>query len=275
MRSDLGILIEKTRFRYNKPVYVISNGSFNPGLLRKFTPDKLKISLDYPDIRHDKLRVMPGLFENILRVIQVAKEEQIPIEFIYTATTQNISELQNMADLARKQGIRLNINRYIPNTDGDVLELSTEQLKKLFKSIKELKNKGYDVAYMGGLACLTEENKNGWCGAGLTKAHINGLGHITPCMFYNKKYGTIKESLKKVRKRMEDDRKTILEKEHICWKCPKYMDKCIGDCRAYADKVNQIEGICWEAKELKQTNTDSNSPVLRAKKIIEASNAKN
>jgi len=227
--------------KFNKKIYVITNGSWNSKILDSMEnkPDALKISLDFPDERHDDYRGKKGLFNNSLYILNKAKNSGIATEILCTITKKNLGAMNDMLDFSRELHLNLSFNRYIPSSLSDPLMLDKNELKEFFGFIRKHK-----VDYVGGLSCFTGD-KGHLCTAGLNKAHITIQGYITPCMFYPQKYGTISESLRKVHERMIDARvERAMRAEEECKNCIYLGPECRGDCIPIANLYGNIKGQC-------------------------------
>lgn len=243
-------LISRIVKNSGKQIHILTNGSFDPDYLKRMEekPDALKISLDFPDDRHDRLRGRDGLFDNVVRVIETARGERIPAELVCTVTKSNIRTLSEMYGFSREHRIVVNFNRYIPSSMDDQLTLDGEQMAELFEFVRTHNG----VGYMGGLSHFAGRDRDSacFCTAGLDKAHVTVENCISPCMYYPRKYGTIRETLKKVHNRMINFRvEKAMEAMSSCRDCEFLGKQCRGDCLPIADLYGSVRGQCPKIKK--------------------------
>lgn len=245
LRADLPNIIRKVH-SYKKYVCLLTNASTPLERIIKANPDAVKISLDFPDERHDAWRGKPGLFKHVTEEVIPALKNRMPVMIVCTITKKNFSDMDKMVALAEKLGVKIVFQRYIPKTKGnnDELMLTPVQMQEMFAFIKERFNPD-KVSYYGGFGHIISGEPS-FCGAGLVKVHITSEGKITPCMFLlDKSYGTIKKEFDKTRTKIISMRKIYEESvKQTCGQCEKYPKTCAGDCMAIAFALNNPKGQC-------------------------------
>ena len=102
--------------------------------LREAGIDQFSVSLDFPDQRHDDFRVYPGLYSHLEDLIpQLAKLGHDDIVLNSCITSENLGEIEAIADKAREWGVNLCYSAYSARRTGcrDYFPGSAEQLAEL------------------------------------------------------------------------------------------------------------------------------------------------
>jgi MoaA/NifB/PqqE/SkfB family radical SAM enzyme len=148
--------------RHARRVGLVTNMVTNGFLLRKKLDtvarhiDRVCISVDHPTNRHDELRKIPGLFDEIVAATR-ALRERAPhkhIVFICTLQKANIDEktLHNLAELMADLGVLgifngLREEAATPGGDAglDAYAPSPAELEAAFTTLLQLKRRGYPI----------------------------------------------------------------------------------------------------------------------------------
>ncbi|MFX1478363.1 MAG: radical SAM/SPASM domain-containing protein [Promethearchaeota archaeon] len=211
LREDIYELIAHVDQKKAMPV-MFTNGQYltdenveklaNAGLYSLF------LSIDSPDAEeHNKLRGMPGLFEEAIEGLKKVKEKGIFANFSSYATRSGTEK--GMYKRIHKLGIELGLHNIIyfdcvptGNMLRDTSEMLTSDLSreiheysaKVFKSkiVPPLSSQAWQnsvEAYLSGIGCL----------AGNIQFYASAYGDISPCDFSPLFFGNIrKEPLKKI-----------------------------------------------------------------------------
>jgi len=102
--------------------------------LRAAGIDQFSVSLDFPDDRHDNFRCYPGLYRHLEDLIpQLARLGHDDIVLNSCITTENLGEINAIADKAREWGVNLCYSAYSARRTGcrDFLPQSPQQLAAL------------------------------------------------------------------------------------------------------------------------------------------------
>ncbi len=144
LRDDIGEIIKYAK-KLKMSVGVTTNGSFVPAKINEIKDvDFLGLSLDGPREMHDFLRG-EGQFEQIMKAIDIAKENKIRGVYINTVLTKelcsDLTKLEEVVNIAKERGIRCNfVTMYGDVREGSVIKKpSDEELRNALVKIIELK----------------------------------------------------------------------------------------------------------------------------------------
>jgi MoaA/NifB/PqqE/SkfB family radical SAM enzyme len=102
--------------------------------LRTAGVDQFSVSLDFPDERHDDFRCYPGLYHYLEDLVpRLARLGHDDIVLNSCITTQNLGEINAIADKAREWGVNLCFSAYSARRTGcrEYLPVTPEQLTAL------------------------------------------------------------------------------------------------------------------------------------------------
>jgi len=240
LRKDLFILMKFAKKR-GLLVFLATNGTLiENAFIEKFKGiiDRINISLDGASARkHDAIRGVKGSFSKSLKAIKILKKD-FNVSIAFTAHSENLSEFNAVASIAKKQDVLLTIKRFIPIGKGaqnKSLTLSKAKYKILIEEINRLrKNQGVSFGDPTSFSYEKKDNYYGGCLAGIYSLSMDFDGKLYPCTKLkislgnarNKKLSEVwqkSEILKKLRKRELGGR---------CGECPKIFS--CGGCRAAA-----------------------------------------
>ena len=141
LRKDLEQIIQAWKVPNRAPFIVVTTNATlltrdRYQNLRKAGVDEFSISLDYPDDRHDEFRGVPGLFQKIENLIQeLDSQKDKAISLCCVIQSDNFRSLSQMAELANKWDVRLNLSAYTNlRTHDNSYMLSKDDLEE-FKEI--------------------------------------------------------------------------------------------------------------------------------------------
>lgn len=153
-------------------VTVVSNG-FNPERVVEASPDAVEVSLDYIRGRHDASRGVPGLFDNCLRLIELAGERGITVVVRSTAVRDNIDDILELRRLLDEKGFKDTLILVMPVRGSPGLKPSRGQLERLEKT--------------SGVV-LSDT-----CPAGVQSFVVTPRGEVLACIFYRRVLARLKE----------------------------------------------------------------------------------
>jgi MoaA/NifB/PqqE/SkfB family radical SAM enzyme len=171
--------------------------------------DRVSVSLDFPDQRHNTFRRIPGLYQRLDRLLpRLARKYNYDDIALNSAITQaNLPELLALAKKAQQWGIKISYSAYSILRTGDrkYFVSAEKDLHALRKGIKELiRLKMKDKIILNAERTLDDTYRffrDGMiphCQAGRRFLVVRPDGYLNPCsMFPEKKYVTQAEVLRK------------------------------------------------------------------------------
>jgi len=185
---------------------VVSNGSL---LTEEIYLDCLEagvnqfsLSLDFPDERHDEFRGVPGLFHKIETLIQgLDGQKDKAISLCCVIQSDNFRLLPEMAELAHKWDVRLNLSAYNTlRTHDNSYMLSKddlEEFKEIIPVLMEMQKK-YKIIRTPKdvLQKMVEYFEQGFiprCRTGEKFFNVNPNGTLSPCGLIITDYKTKEE----------------------------------------------------------------------------------
>ena len=205
--------------------------------LRAAGIDQFSVSLDFPDQRHDDFRVYPGLYSHLEDLIpRLAKLGHDDIVLNSCITTENLGEIEAIADKAREWGVNLCYSAYSARRTGcrDYFPSSAEQLAELGARLDRVElrrdSSNWIVNSPSTLAATRQYFANGGtpgCKAGQRFLVVTADGALQPCSMQFQRY------------RLEDRAKMIAE-----FTATNQCDECYVSIRSYLDK--SFPKLLWE-----------------------------
>lgn len=206
IRRDLLEIVAHSKLR-GMSVGVATNGA-------KLRPDqaaqlfelglnRLQISLDGLAAAHDRLRRWPGLFERVLRAIEVARAAGLKVHICCTITRLNAGELDEFVEfLARLDVHRLNFSRYVPTGRGSyALDLDDRDWHAIIHQCTKLRDR-----FKGRLEIVTHlaqqiivdgevADMPGFigCQAGQGQGCVTANGTVLPCVLLPVPVGNVRD----------------------------------------------------------------------------------
>jgi radical SAM protein with 4Fe4S-binding SPASM domain len=150
-RADLFPLVGTARQRGIIPA-LATNGTLidddNARQIHQAGVMRVSVSLDgaTADV-HDRMRQIPGAFDQAVEGIRRLHEHQVPFQINMTLTKQNAGQLQEVYDLARSLGaVAVHLFMLVPVGCGEVLAetdmLSPRAYEQIMREIAELEGRG-------------------------------------------------------------------------------------------------------------------------------------
>ncbi len=199
--------------------------------------DQFSVSLDFPDDRHDVFRGHPGLFERLSELIpRVAKLGYDDIVLNTCITSENVVEINAVADLARKWGVNLCYSAYSARRTGcrDYFLNTPEQLKVLDRELDRVETRRDETRWIVNAPTTLEATRryfhNGGmpgCKAGLRFLVVTADGMLQPCSMQFGRY-----KLGEQARMVEEFTRT------------NQCDECYVSIRSYLDK--SFPRLLWE-----------------------------
>ena len=214
LRKDIVEIVKTMKQGDGLPfIILVTNGSLLTEKkyvqLKEAGLDRVSVSLDFPDQRHNKFRRIPGLYQQLERLLPrlARKYNYDDIALNSAITRDNLPELLALVKKARQWGIKISYSAYSTLRTGDrkYFISSEENLKALRKGIKELiRQKMKDKIILNAERTLDNTYRffrDGiipHCQAGKRFLVVRPDGYLNPCsMFPEKKYLTQAEVLRK------------------------------------------------------------------------------
>ena len=205
--------------------------------LRAAGIDQFSVSLDFPDQRHDDFRVYPGLYRQLEDLVpRLAKLGHDDIVLNSCITTENLDEIQTIADKAREWGVNLCYSAYSARRTGcrEYLPNGAEQLAKLNAHLDAVEARrdesNWIVNSTSTLDATRRYFENGGapgCKAGLRFLVVTADGALQPCSMQFQRYGL-------------DERESMIREFTARNQC----GECYVSIRSYLDK--SFAQLLWE-----------------------------
>jgi MoaA/NifB/PqqE/SkfB family radical SAM enzyme len=205
--------------------------------LRAAGIDQFSVSLDFPDERHDDFRVYPGLYRHLEDLIpRLAKLGHDDIVLNSCITTENLGEIEAIADKAREWGVNLCYSAYSARRTGcrDYFPGSPEQLAELCARLDRVEQRrdatNWIVNSPSTLQATRQYFANGGtpgCKAGLRFLVVTADGALQPCSMQFQRYSL-------------EERGRMIDEFTATNKC----DECYVSIRSYLDK--SFPKLLWE-----------------------------
>jgi MoaA/NifB/PqqE/SkfB family radical SAM enzyme len=197
--------------------------------LRDAGVDQFSVSLDFPDDRHDTFRGYPGLYGQLEDLIpRLAKLGHDDIVLNSCITSENVGEINAIADKAREWGVNLCYSAYSARRTGcrDYFLNSPEQLAQLNNHLDRVEARRDTSNWIVNAPTTMDATRryfaNGGapgCTAGLRFLVVTADGELQPCSMQFRRYPL-------------DGRKQMIEEFTRHNRC----DECYVSIRSYLDK---------------------------------------
>jgi MoaA/NifB/PqqE/SkfB family radical SAM enzyme len=191
--------------------------------------DQFSVSLDFPDRRHDTFRRYSGLYSHLEQLVpKVAKQGFDDIVLNCCITSENVGEINRLADKAREWGVNICYSSYSARRTGcrDYSLTTPEQLALLQTQLDHVETRrdvtNWIVNAPSTIAATRQFFENGrmpGCRAGHRFLVVTSDGWLQPCSMIFKRW------------RLEDYAKIAEEftDSNTC-------DECYVSIRSYLDK---------------------------------------
>lgn len=207
LRKDLEQIIEAWRVPSRAPFIVVTTNATLLSLdryrsLKEAGVDEFSVSFDYPDERHDEFRGVPGLFRKIEKLIEdLGSQRDKSISLCCVIQSDNFRLLPQIAELARKWGVRLNFSAYNTLRTHDQSYMLSKDDREEFKEIipvlleyqkkyKNIRTSGYVLRNM---LKYFEQGYMPNCRTGERFFNVNPNGTLSPCGLIITDYKTREE----------------------------------------------------------------------------------
>lgn len=133
----------------------------------------VRISIDgWNSTTHDNIRGK-GNFNKTLKNISRLLELQVSVDINAVVSRNNLNEIKKMIDLFSSKDITFHFDRYIPNSNSDILSISDEEY---YEALKHVIGKNR-VSINHELTRIPER----YCGAGISYVYIRNDGNVAFC----------------------------------------------------------------------------------------------
>ncbi|MBZ5497486.1 MAG: radical SAM protein [Acidobacteriia bacterium] len=197
--------------------------------LRNAGIDQFSVSLDFPDERHDRFRQLKGLYRRLNEIIPtLAALGHDDIVLNNCITSENVWEINAVADKAREWGVNVSFSAYSPRRTGcrDYFLNAPEQLAILKQELDLIKARMGDTRWVANSESTIDATRryfeNGrapGCKAGLRFLVVTSDGSLQPCSMQFKRYRLLEQA------RMVSE----FTQHNTC-------DECYVSIRSYLDK---------------------------------------
>ncbi|MBU1238570.1 radical SAM protein [Myxococcota bacterium] len=249
-------------------VQIITNGQHltEPNLERfaELPLDFLWISLDGLENTHDGIRGKKGAFAAVMEGARVLERRGIPFGFITTVLRANITELPDLATVARESGARaLWAHLGVPTSrstlflgvaDREAVSRAVFKAAALFDGFYIGDNLGYGAQWDNLRHPLDEAGESNTvfrgCRAGIDLAGITPAGDVTPCLAMGRMPGA-GNLLQRDLGDMDWGAALPAGGSDSCGECAG--SDCFGGCRAMVKASAELglSPLCLEAREKK------------------------
>ncbi|HLY17408.1 MAG TPA: radical SAM protein [Bryobacteraceae bacterium] len=205
--------------------------------LREAGVDQFSVSLDFPDERHDDFRSYPGLYRHLEDLIpRVARLGYDDIVLNSCITSENLHEINAIADKAREWGVNLCFSAYSARRTGcrDLLPSSPAQLSALHRHLDRVEQRRDPTNWIVNSRSTLDATRRYFENSGMpgcTAGHrflvVTADGALQPCSMQFHRYP------------LEQHRRMIAEfaRHNPC-------DECYVSIRSYLDK--SFPQLLWE-----------------------------
>jgi MoaA/NifB/PqqE/SkfB family radical SAM enzyme len=189
--SNIRTIRELPGFRY---ITVLTHGGFlSEAKVKELVAagaNQINISMNYPDVRQDKERNIPGLFERLEKTVPKLVKEGINVfTFASMLMVDNMHEAEPLIRLAHSWGINIAFSGYNDLKNGNqahfVAPEKMEEFRAVCARIKRLKRELGNVMtsdyFFDTLPTFYEKRYIAGCTAGKSMIHVSPKGMVQPC----------------------------------------------------------------------------------------------
>ena len=242
LRPDLAEIVRNIKDGSGLPYTIlVSNWSLMTAelylRLREAGVNQFSVSLDFPDERHDNFRCYPGLYRQLEDLIpRLAHLGYDDIVLNSCITSENLQEINAIADKAREWGVNLCYSAYSARRTGcrDFLPVSPEQLAALNSHLDRVEQRRDNTNWIVNSRSTLDATRRYFensgtpgCKAGHRFLVVTADGALQPCSMQFHRYA------------LEDRERMIGEftRHNAC-------DECYVSIRSYLDK--SFPQLLWE-----------------------------
>jgi len=242
MREDVAEIVRNIKDGDSLPYTIlVSNWSaMTEGkylALRAAGVDQFSVSLDFPDARHDEFRAYPGLYHHLEDLVpRLARLGHDDIVLNSCITTENLGEIEAIADKAREWGVNLCYSAYSARRTGcrDYFPGSPEQVAELSARLDRVEARRDPSNWLVNAPTTLQATRryfaNGGspgCKAGLRFLVVTAAGQLQPCSMQFQRYS------------LEERGRMVSE-----FTARNQCDECYVSIRSYLDK--SFPQLLWE-----------------------------
>jgi MoaA/NifB/PqqE/SkfB family radical SAM enzyme len=205
--------------------------------LRDAGVDQFSVSLDFPDDRHDSFRGYPGLYEHLRDLVpRLAAYGYDDIVLNSCITSENLPEINHLADKAREWGVNICYSSYSARRTGcrDYSLTRPEQLGLLKQELDRVETRRDDTNWIVNASSTLEASRRFFeqgeapgCRAGHRFLVVTSDGWLQPCSMVFQRY------------RLEDHARMVEE-----FTDTNTCGECYVSIRSYLDK--SFPQLLWE-----------------------------
>lgn len=207
LRKDLFVVIRHAR-SLGMTVGVGSNGTtVTESVARRLEQsevNRFQLSLDGLEPSHDRLRCWPGMFQRVLRSVNLVLERGIRTHVCCTITRLNHTELESFTALMAGLGVhRINFSRYVPTGRlAGQLDLAMAEWRRVIELCVRLRDE-----YRGRLEIVThlaqqvlvdpevaDMRSFVGCQAGRAQGCVTANGTVIPCVLLPIPLGNVRSA---------------------------------------------------------------------------------
>jgi len=205
--------------------------------LRAAGVDQFSVSLDFPDDRHDEFRGYPGLYSHLRDLVpRLGALGFDDIVLNSCITSENLPEINRLADKAREWGVNICFSSYSARRTGcrDYSLTTPAQLDLLNRELDRVESRRDHTNWIVNAPTTLDATRSFFerggmpgCKAGHRFLVVTSDGWLQPCSMVFKRY------------RLEDHARMVAEfsKTNSC-------DQCYVSIRSYLDK--SFPQLLWE-----------------------------
>ena len=242
MRADLVEIVRTIQCGSGMPYTIlVSNWSLMTEQryleLREAGVDQFSVSLDFPDERHDEFRKLPGLYRRLADLMpRLAALGHDDIVLNSCITSENVAEINNIADKAREWGVNLCYSAYSARRTGcrDYLLNSPGQLALLNRELDRVEQRRDGSNWIVNAPTTLDATRKYFehasapgCKAGHRFLVVTADGALQPCSMQFQRYPL-------------EERSRMIEEFTRHNGC----DECYVSIRSYLDK--SFPRLLWE-----------------------------
>ncbi len=242
MRDDIVDIVRNIKSESGLPYTIlVSNWSLmNEDLYEKLRDagvDQFSVSLDFPDERHDDFRVHPGLYRHLSEIVpKLAARGYDDIVMNSCITSENVAQINVLADRAREWGVNLCYSSYSAKRTGcrDYFLNRPEQLQVLREQLARVEERRDPSNWIVNSPSTLEATQRYFensgtpgCKAGQRFLVVTADGMLQPCSMQFTRYALA-------------DRERMIREFTAHNQC----DECYVSIRSYLDKT--FPQLLWE-----------------------------
>jgi MoaA/NifB/PqqE/SkfB family radical SAM enzyme len=199
--------------------------------------DQFSVSLDFPDDRHDAFRGYPGLYDHLRDLVpRMARHGYDDIVMNCCITSENVCEINTLADQVREWGVNICYSSYSPRRTGcrEFFLNTPQQLMMLRDQLDTVEARRDSTNWIVNSPSTMEATREYFenagrpgCKAGLRFLVVTADGMLQPCSMQFRRYPLEQQAL-------------MVQEFTATNDC----DQCYVSIRSYLDK--SFPQLLWE-----------------------------